>query len=515
MHMADIGQATRLAKGARQRSGPDSMTAHTRRGLCMLGVGAALAHAPDLWAQTAAGLPGARNSQVSGVVFDSLSATPLRDAFVQLVVEASPSRAFSTRSDERGRFRFDSVSPGDYVVGFIHPRLDSLLLAPIVRPDTVSPGRDTSAVLYVPSRDRLATAFCITDAGQSGDALFLGHLVFADSSRSAATGEVRAEWSELVVNDRSVRTQRRVATTTSSADGGFALCGLPVSTRVTVRAYVGSDSSAVAELDVPESGMLLRDIFVSQQAHAREAAASASRAGTSVSVSASAASRATRTTFTAESTRAGSVRSTSGAAIAGARIIVRDATEIRTDSVGRFTLTSGWLGTRMLDVRALGYQPRRLAVDLQAGNATPIDIILAPFSNELALVRISASQWREGFDGRRTKHVGLFVDEATIRARDPMMVADIVRSLPGVRLVRTGGFSDKVLLGTVRSACEPSVYVDGRLRVEGTENLDAIVQADDVRAVEVYRYAAEVPAQFLSPVGCGAILIWRGPRPSS
>ena len=166
----------------------------------------------------------------------------------------------------------------------------------------------------------------------------------------------------------------------------------------------------------------------------------------------------------------------------------------------------------MVDVRAIGYQPRRFAVDLRAGSAPSLDVILSTFTNELALVRISASQWRDGFDQRRTKHLGMFVDEDVIRARDPMFVADIVRSLPGVRLVRTGGFSDRILLGTLRSSCEPSVYVDGRLRVEGTENLDAIVQADDVQAVEVYRYAAEVPMQFLAPPSCGAILIWRRAR---
>ena len=229
-----------------------------------------------------------------------------------------------------------------------------------------------------------------------------------------------------------------MATTVSSAQGGFALCGLPASTRITVRVQVDTDSLGIVELDVPESGVLLRDLFVSRR------------------------STATRTSSTAESAFAGSVQSTKGIAIGGARISIRDAAEARTDSTGRFTLQAGWLGTRMVDVRAIGYQPRRFAVDLRAGSAPSLDVILSTFTNELALVRISASQWRDGFDQRRTKHLGMFVD--------------------------------------------------GRLRVEGMENLDAIVQADDVQAVEVYRYAAEVPMQFLAPPSCGAILIWRRAR---
>ena len=92
-----------------------------------------------------------------------------------------------------------------------------------------------------------------------------------------------------------------------------------------------------------------------------------------------------------------------------------------------------------------------------------------------------------------------------------MFVADVVRGSLGVRVVLpTDGFSPHIMFGAGRQSCEPAVFVDGRFRPEGSSNLDAIVDVDDVRAVEVYRRGVDVPSQFVVTSDCGAILIWRG-----
>src|SRR4051812_15917360 len=59
--------------------------------------------------------------RVRGVVFDSIHSRPLADAFVGVV-----GGSLSTQTDARGRFQFDSVPGGTYLVVAQHPALDSL-----------------------------------------------------------------------------------------------------------------------------------------------------------------------------------------------------------------------------------------------------------------------------------------------------------------------------------------------------------------------------------------------------
>ena len=58
-----------------------------------------------------------------------------------LLLAALSAIAAGVRSDERGAFSSDAVPAGAYLVGFLHPRLDSLLVsAPIQRIDIPGSG---------------------------------------------------------------------------------------------------------------------------------------------------------------------------------------------------------------------------------------------------------------------------------------------------------------------------------------------------------------------------------------
>jgi hypothetical protein len=60
-----------------------------------------------------------------------------------------------------------------------------------------------------------------------------------------------------------------------------------------------------------------------------------------------------------------------------------------------------------------------------------------------------------------------------------------------------------------RSACLPRVWVDGRQ----SDYFGANTPVGDVYAIEVYRGAAEMPAEFIGNGMCGAIIIWTKNRP--
>jgi hypothetical protein len=78
------------------------------------------------FAQTPAG--GSQVVTVSGSVVDSIGGSALRGASVQIVgaADAVMGRRFTAVTDSLGRYTISDVPPGRYLVGFQHPRLDSL-----------------------------------------------------------------------------------------------------------------------------------------------------------------------------------------------------------------------------------------------------------------------------------------------------------------------------------------------------------------------------------------------------
>src|SRR5947209_19003993 len=63
---------------------------------------------------------------VTGTITDSVSHHPVVGAMVQLVPEGATNRVKSATSDSVGVYRIDSVVPGQYIIGFFHPTLDSI-----------------------------------------------------------------------------------------------------------------------------------------------------------------------------------------------------------------------------------------------------------------------------------------------------------------------------------------------------------------------------------------------------
>jgi hypothetical protein len=59
------------------------------------------------------------------------------------------------------------------------------------------------------------------------------------------------------------------------------------------------------------------------------------------------------------------------------------------------------------------------------------------------------------------------------------------------------------------SVCRANVYIDGVMQsFDEAISLDQTVPMDWIEAIEVYRRAAEVPAEFLGRATCGVVAIW-------
>src|SRR5437773_10933261 len=71
---------------------------------------------------------------VSGIVHDSIAGLPLSGATVQIVSADTDGHFAATRStDSTGRYEVHDVPAGRYVLGFLHPLLDSIGIEPLLR----------------------------------------------------------------------------------------------------------------------------------------------------------------------------------------------------------------------------------------------------------------------------------------------------------------------------------------------------------------------------------------------
>jgi hypothetical protein len=182
---------------------------------------------------------------------------------------------------------------------------------------------------------------------------------------------------------------------------------------------------------------------------------------------------------------------------------------VRTDSAGRFEFSDLPRAKTSLVARRLGYQPRVYTVQVREGATRAfLPVVLDPMPTELekviVMARLAASRGRlkEFYERKSRGGMGTFIEREEIERRHPHWMSDMLRTVPGVRVIpRRGGGNSVRIRG-----CVPTVWLDG-LAVRGAQ-LDEIVRPNDVAAVEVYRSSAGLPPQFASMNSCGAIVVW-------
>jgi outer membrane cobalamin receptor len=170
-------------------------------------------------------------------------------------------------------------------------------------------------------------------------------------------------------------------------------------------------------------------------------------------------------------------------------------------------------GTQNLEIRAIGYQPKRVAVDLSARQPSTIDVILdkqVPTLNSV-VVRDKGSKADQDFNGflsrKRSGFGGKFFTAEDIEQRQPFAMTDLMRMSPGMQ-VSPNGAMGYALRG--RGGCTPDVIIDGLRVMQGADEVDNLVRPGEVDGVEVYTSSAGVPPQYAGVGGssCGAVLIW-------
>ena len=424
-------------------------------------------------------------ARIVGTVYDSAATQWLGAATVQLVDAANPSNVRTAVTTANGRFAIDSVAVGTYLVGFFHQRLDQLAIeAPLFRVNITTP-EELEVPLTIPSAETIISKRCGPGDPEQPMGLYMGFVRTAATNQPVPAARVRAQYTEVTVGPRGVVRRQPSRFGSSTAEGHFTLCGVPRNAPVTARAYAGADSTGFIELRVPRNGLLVRDLLVGS-----------TNKGTG----------AVR----------GAVRSASGKEIASARVVLWGASGNGTSTTNaQYALDGLPTGTQMVEARAIGYQPMRLVVDVPAADTAIADITLEALVATVDTVRVRgdrvSTQMAE-FEKRRRAGFGAFIDENQLNTRSPMFMADIFRTVPGISIANGQSAQGRVLMRGNGGTCAPAVFLNGMNVPVPDGNLDAIMNSQEVMAVEVYSRTASVPPQFDSRNGCGSIVVWTGPR---
>lgn len=426
---------------------------------------------------------------VSGVVRDSIARMPVAAAVVQLVSADTMSHVTrSATSDSLGRFTLTDVPAGRYMIGFFHAILDSLGLEPMLREVVVDGGRPVRADLAIPSPARLRVAICSRLSTTDSGAVVVG-VVRSALDRAPAVGvTVTAEWVEFSLSPQgySRRVPRLVATT--AENGWFAICNVPSAGTVALRAFRGPDSTDLIELPVPAERFLRRELYLGP---------ARMRGG-----------RVTGTVVSYVGSRP----------VSGAQVSIPDSAHTRANDRGEWTLTDAPLGTRMLEVRAVGYFPERRAVDIVAG-APPIRTALSTMQSVLDTMEVRASRLslnKTGFEERRRSGMGRYVTPEDVARRQPLVITDLFRMVPGLHVEPTSlGETMIFMRSPFAERCRPGIYLNGHYVGNlSASGIDDYVNPDEVAGIEIYT-GGMIPPQFstgmsggVSGEPCGSIVMW-------
>ena len=455
----------------------------------------------DVGAQAAPSQP--EVATISGVALDSIRGGYLRNAVIS--VRGTDRH---TVTDSAGRFRIDSVPPGERSLLIRHAILDSIGLSVVTRPQTFLPGKSISMLVSTPAPATVMSAKCPSVAAGSARSVIIGAVFDAQTEDPSTGAQVTAEWTEIHLRKKSIETvpQRRSALV--STDGTFRLCDLPADFRSGIKAVRGADTTAATTIDL-SSGLAIVALHLPRSSSGAEPVRTITDAP-----SPSLRPADDRTVVI------GRITDVDGRPVNGARVMIEeDHLTAMTDADGTFRIRGARLGTRTMTIRKLGFEPVRTTIDLKSREPFPVNLTLAKFVAVLEDVTINAVRDRAldriGFNSRRHKGTGNFITPEDLARRNPIRVNDILRVVSYLRFTRLPNGTDIV-------SGRPSVvaggaggcvryFVDGTPWVSTDDSPDSFYHPSEIGAVEVYPPTL-VPSEFMrfSRTGelCYVIMLW-------
>jgi hypothetical protein len=193
----------------------------------------------------------------------------------------------------------------------------------------------------------------------------------------------------------------------------------------------------------------------------------------------------------------------------------------RTDSAGKFILGLVPAGAYDVTFRRVSYAPMVFMLEITRGDTTEAEVKMNVVAQEMTAIKVEEKpeliRQLDGFEDRRRQRLGHYVTRKEIEERNPLVLSDMFRMIPGVELVPMGTSSRSQLRFTrARAAsmargreCPVNYYIDGQFATG--YNIDDM-PVGDVEGIEIYSGIATLPGQFAKnsrgTIGCGTVVIW-------
>ncbi|HEX6049849.1 MAG TPA: carboxypeptidase regulatory-like domain-containing protein [Gemmatimonadaceae bacterium] len=412
---------------------------------------------------------------VSGTAYDSLNRAPLAGALVTIV-----GTALTSRADSRGRFRFDSVPPGTHRFAAQHARLDTLGFSGISARATIGaePGLVT---ITLPSFSTLWRAACGDRRAPNDSGFVYGNVRDATTGAVVPNAVVHITWIDLgVTRTKRVTETRWRGQSTTNETGDFAVCGIPADAGL--RVVAATDSAVSGVIDVPARGARVqrRDLLLGPI----QRDSVAPTGGTILGV----------------------VMDSGGVPVPDARVVADGVAELRTDSAGRFTARGVPVGSRQVEVLAIGRSPVVTVVDVTPTDTATVFATMRRITT-LDVVRVTAPAFVRrlvrDLDERRKLGAGYVHDSTEVGRHGTLFSAFF--SIPSVRPERMNSSEFYLSLPANTGRCVANLVIDGRRA--GYDELTFLRPAD-VAAVEVYPRRMTAPMQYIRDDNCGAVAVW-------
>jgi hypothetical protein len=447
-----------------------------------------------------------------GVAYDSLHGRPLSGAFVQVM-----GTTISAVSDSLGRFTLANVPTGPHRVAMQHDVLDAIGLFAAGTNVTVK-GESDTVVVAVPSFETLWSAECNRALPQGRDSSFVFGTV-SRGSRSVPFAQVATTWGATGSLE-----------TAADSAGNFALCGVPGSASLKLRASSGNTyGSWIDVVAIGDNRIARRDLKITTAAPMR------------FDVPAT-------TTFT------GTALDSMKTPVADAEVSIPDLGLVAsTDARGNFRITGVAVGRHSVRVRKIGYDVVDQSVVFAAGAVTEKALVLSRITT-LDSVNVTArnapvDEAMRLFEENRKIGLGKFLTRDDLEKSRDRRMGDLLAQMPGVKteggsggqawLLSTRGnrsidptsrrctppvkqdspegnatyrakpVSSSAPLPPCTNYCYPHIFLDG-VDLSPTEipNINRFAPSD-FEAVEYYAGASQVPPEYnrLNKAVCGLVVL--------
>jgi len=198
---------------------------------------------------------------------------------------------------------------------------------------------------------------------------------------------------------------------------------------------------------------------------------------------------------------------------------------VESDAAGRFIFSAPSPGIFRVYADRLGYE-EIISESFSLRGIGPIELELRmvprPFELDSLVVTAEGREAKldkHGFYRRRSASTGYFFDAEDVRREHPVRLTDLLKQVPGVRVMATASGATRLLSRRMRNAllrggggCQMKVVVDGfKLDLTPDESIDDWVVPTAVVGIEIYPGAggSGAPIEYRGPDAfCGLILLW-------